>query len=175
MMHDIEYRGRHVPLTAPLAEYGFGTSPQRKLKDDREHRNSNFLINLAEASFQHLYPGMFRLQQYILYLCFREAQCWLSEIFLTQLGQEYIHNGGGFSHNAAGRSYGGNYCNIPAGNWERYTEKAADEGLLEKISENTRDAVERLDALKAEDEQLQRIEDAVDEVFRAIADMVSPQ
>ena len=175
MSQEIEDRGRHVPLTAPVVEYGFGTIPQRRLKAHRQHRDSNFLMNLAEASFQHMYPGMFRLQQYILFLCFREVQCWLSEIFVTQLGQGYIHNGGGFSHHAAGHSNGYSYRNVPADKWERYTAKAADEGLLGKISESTRGATERLNALNAENEQLQKIEDAVDEVLQAVADMVSPQ
>ena len=175
MAQEIKNRGRHVPLTAPVVEYGFGTIPQRRLKAHRQHRDSNFLMNLAEASFQHMYPGMFRLQQYVLVLCFREAQCWLSEIFITQLGQGYIHNGGGFSHHPAGHSNGSSYRNVSADKWERYTAKAAEEGLLDKVSENTRDAVERLDALIAEDEQLQRLEDAVDEVLQAVADMISPQ
>ena len=172
MKQEIEDRGRHVPLTAPVVEYGFGTIPQRRLKAHRQHRNSNLLMNLAEASFQYLYPGMFRLQQYILFLCFTDAQCWLSEIFITQLGQGYIQNGGGFSHYAAGHSNGGSFRKVPPKKWMRYLSKATDEGLLKKIRENDKDSVERTNAILA---QLQKIEDAVDEALQAAAELVSAQ
>lgn len=169
-MQETEDRGRHVPLTAPVVEYGFGTTLQKNLKAHGQTRDFNFFINLANASFQHLYPGMFSLPQYVLFFCFTEAQCWLSEIFITQLGQGYIQKGGGFNHYAACFSNEGSYCKVPVKKWMRYLVKAVDERLLEKVIEEGRDSVERMNTFNATMEHLQRIEDAVDEALQATAD-----
>lgn len=128
-MQEIEDRGRYLPLTAPVVQYGFGTIHQRRSKTHRQHQDSNLLMNLAEASFQHLYPEIFRLQQYVLFHYLKEAEYWLSETFMTQLGQEYIQNGGSFSR------YAGTFRKVLAQKWMRYLVKATGEGLLEKVSE----------------------------------------
>lgn len=103
---------RHAPLTAPIIEVGFSNDPRRRLSQHRNHSSSNCLMNLAEALLQYNWPGRYHLQQNIIYSCWSSSQCWLSEIFLTLLGQGYIQGAGGFSHCAAGCSNWGAYKGV---------------------------------------------------------------
>lgn len=68
----------YAPLSVPVIEIGFSNDPDRRLRQHRHHESSNYLMNLAEAIFEKEYPGAFRLQQNIIYACFRPVQTWLS-------------------------------------------------------------------------------------------------
>lgn len=56
----------HTPLSVPVVEIGFSNDPHRRLRQNRHHESSNYLMNLAEALFETEYPGAFRLQQKII-------------------------------------------------------------------------------------------------------------
>lgn len=110
----------HAPLSVPVVEIGFSNNPPQRLRQHRHHESSNYLMNLAEAVFEVEYPGTFRLQQNIIYACFRPIQTWLSEIVLTQLAQGYIDGGGGFSHEVAGRSNSVSNQVVPSRRWNMF-------------------------------------------------------
>ena len=59
----------HVPLAAPVIEIGFSIDTYHRLREHRRHMQSNCLINLAD-----LYPSTFRLQQLVIYTCYRPSQ-----------------------------------------------------------------------------------------------------
>ena len=59
----------HTPLSAPVVEVGFSIRPDKRLREHRHHDNSNYLMNLSEACFEHVYPGMFKLQQDVVFTC----------------------------------------------------------------------------------------------------------
>jgi hypothetical protein len=62
-------RGSDTSLIAPVVEIGFDIDPKRRLRDHRRHRNSNYIMNLAQATFEYAFPEMFRLHQKIIYAC----------------------------------------------------------------------------------------------------------
>lgn len=119
LSREIDLNGEHTPLTAPVVEVGFSLYPETRLKEHRHHSNSNYLMNLAQACFEYEYPGMFQLQQLVVFTCWRPEQCWLSEMFITRLAQGYVETGGGFSHYRAGFSNGTAYRKVPDEVWDR--------------------------------------------------------
>ena len=125
-------RGSNTPLIAPVVEIGFTIDSKRRLRDHRRHRNSNYIMNLAQATFEYAYPGMFRLQQRIIYACWRSLHPWFSEIYLTQIGQGYTQGAGGFSHYPAGRSNGSAYRETSDEDWIKYRNEALRHGHLVK-------------------------------------------
>lgn len=110
----------HAPLSVPVVEIGFSNDPHKRLRQHRHHERSNYLMNLAEAAFETVYPGAFKLQQNIIYACFRPIQTWLSEIMLTQLAQGYVEGGGGFSHEIAGWSNSVSNAAVPFEVWNLF-------------------------------------------------------
>ncbi|KAL8724963.1 MAG: hypothetical protein Q9166_007656 [cf. Caloplaca sp. 2 TL-2023] len=117
----------HVPLAAPVLEIGFSNGVRKRLRQHRKHRNSNYIMNLAEALFKHQYPKMFCLKQHIIYNCWSADQPWPSEILLTRLGQGYVANGGGFSHYPAGHSNGRSWERRSMNDWVRFEGRMAKE------------------------------------------------
>lgn len=76
---------------------------------------------------------MFRLQQHIIYACWRKEQTWLGEIVFTQLGQGYTEGAGGFSHYPAGHSNGSAYRSTSDKDWHRFAVEAfRDEKILQE-------------------------------------------
>ena len=122
-----------TPLVAPVTETGYSNNPIRRLKDHRQHRRSNYIMNLTEAMFAHLYPGMFRIQQLIVYPCFTSDQCWQGEIFTTLLSQGYTENAGGFSHYPAGNSNGSAYAQLTDRHWDIYRTRAVKDGCIDRL------------------------------------------
>ena len=116
----MEGQPMHAPLTVPVVEIGFSNDPDKRLRQHRHHESSNYLMNLAEAVFQVEYPGAFRLQQKIVFACYRSIQPWLSEIVVTQLAQGYVKGAGGFSHETAGRSNTSSHQTVPAKVWAQF-------------------------------------------------------
>ena len=121
----------NIPLAAPVIEIGFSINPLHRLREHRQHQQSNYLMNLAEAMFKHVYPGTFRLQQLVIYACYGPSHPWFSEIILTQLGQGYTEGAGGFSHYPAGRSNGSAYQKTSRGEWDKFEYEAGRSGLLD--------------------------------------------
>ncbi|KAL9008919.1 MAG: hypothetical protein Q9180_009453, partial [Flavoplaca navasiana] len=108
---------QHAPLDAPVLEIGFSDDVRRRLRDHRQHKDSNYIMNLAEALFQYQYPDRFHLKQHVIYHCWAPDQPWPSEILLTRLAQGYTYGGGGFSHYGAGFSNGGAWCRRTMKDW----------------------------------------------------------
>lgn len=129
---DLQSGRGYIPLAAPVIEMGFTINTHHRLREHRKHQQSNYLMNLAEAMFKHLYPGSFRLQQLVIYACYRPPQPWFSEIILTQLGQGYTDGGGGFSHYPAGRSNGSAYNKTSTSEWNQFEYEAGRSGLLDR-------------------------------------------
>ena len=129
---DLQSGRGHIPLAAPVIQLGFSINARYRLREHRRHLHSNYLMNLAEAMFKHLYPGTFRLQQLVIYACYRPSQPWFSEIILTQLGQGYTDGAGGFSHYPAGRFNGSAYNNTSQSEWDKFEYEAGRSGSLDR-------------------------------------------
>ncbi|KAI4190036.1 MAG: hypothetical protein L6R41_001055 [Letrouitia leprolyta] len=138
---EVETTGEHTPLTAPVVEVGFSGNAIARLADHRKHRNSNYIMNLAQAAFEYKYPNMFHLNQHIIYHCWRETQPWDSEILLTRLAQGYIHNAGGFSHHGAGLSNFSSWKDLPMEVWESLEERIASTPGFKRRAQQERDRV----------------------------------
>lgn len=130
LKEDTRLRGSDTPLIAAVVEIGFGIDPKRRLRDHRRHRNSNYIMNLAQATFEYAFPGMFRLHQKVIYACWRQSHPWFSEILLTQIGQGYTEGAAGFSHYPAGRSNGTAYRKTSGEEWTKFTSAALRDGHL---------------------------------------------
>lgn len=128
---DLQSGRGHITLAAPVIEVGFSINTHYRLREHRKHQQSNYLMNLAESMFKHLYPGLFRLQQLVIYACYRPSHPWFSEIILTQLGQGYTDGAGGFSHYPAGRSNGNAYNKTSKAEWDQFEYEAGRSGLLD--------------------------------------------
>ncbi|KAL8977874.1 MAG: hypothetical protein Q9177_006542, partial [Variospora cf. flavescens] len=71
---------KHVPLVAPVLQVGFSDRVITRLWQNRHHKDSNYIMNLAQALFQHEYPDRFCLKQHIIFECFQPDQPWFGEI-----------------------------------------------------------------------------------------------
>ena len=150
----------HAPLSVPVIEIGFSNDPHNRLRQHRHHESSNYLMNLAEAAFEVAYPGAFRLQQMIIYACFRPIQPWLSEIVLTQLAQGYVEGAGGFSHEVAGRSNGVSNQTVPSKIWNMFEAQVYADGRFQQEVEASIRAREQVLADAESHERAQRLQDA---------------
>jgi len=167
MLGRLENQPEHVPLSAPVVEIGFSIDSHERLKQHAHHRNSNYLMNLSEAMFEHCFPGCFRLQQHIIFNCYSKEQPWLGEIVLTQLGQGYTEGAGGFSHHPAGNSNGSAYRKTSQKEWDAYEAEAFSDGKMDAELDREKAWAEerrkRKEAAKElEKERLQRFGDLVD-------------
>ena len=118
---EAQTQGEHFPMRQAVIEIGYATNPRRRFKAHLEHPSSNYVMNLAEAVFAHLFPSKFQLLQFVLNNCWEPLQCWLGEIFLTILGQSYIKGAGGFNHHEAGLSNGAAYSRTRyITHWDQY-------------------------------------------------------
>lgn len=61
-------------------------------------------MNLTDAICSLLWPSTYKIEQSVIFLCTSSEHAVLAEILFTRLAQGYIHDGGGFSYYAAGRS-----------------------------------------------------------------------
>lgn len=120
----MEGKPGHAPLSVPVVEVGYSTELMSRLQQHLEHESSNYLMNLSEALFEYEFLGSFRLQQNVVYVCFRPIQTWLSEIIITQLAQEYIKGGGGFRYKTAGQLDECGYTSVADEDWDRYEKQA---------------------------------------------------
>lgn len=161
LRHRIDKEPEHTPLRAPVVEIGFTDDPGLRTKHQRHHESSNYLRSLAQAMFENVYPGDFRLDQHAVFACFQPIHAWLSEIALTQLGGGYIRGGGGFSHKTAGRSNNSAYENLSVTEWDYFFGLEVDQGKIEgKVSATWGRAKERLDAQKERSRKRKEHQDA---------------
>ena len=148
----------HAPLSVPVVEFGFSNNPRKRLRQHRHHESSNYLMNLAQAVFEMEFPDTFRLQQRIVFACYRPIQTWMSEIIVTQLAQGYVEGGAGFSHEPAVRSNTSSNNIVPAKIWTMFEVQVYANGKFEKeVFENR----QRLQAMEQADqlEEIRKKED----------------
>ncbi len=124
------------------------------------------MMNLTEAVFSVEYPGSFRLQQKIVFACYRPIQTWLSEIVVTQLAQGYVEGGAGFSHEPAGRCNTSSNKKVPTKTWTMFEAPIYADGRMEKeVLENSQQLQERLQAKRQvrdqEEEQRKKEAEAI--------------
>lgn len=152
---EIAYGRGHVPLVAPVVEVGFSDRVIKRLRQHRQHKSSNYIMNLAQALFEYQFPRFFCLKQHIIFECFRHDQPWFSEILLTRLSQAYTTNGSGFSHYGAGFSNGGSWRRRPFTDWHRFLKRAcSDGGFQSRLGEiHERTAARRAEEERREEEE----------------------
>lgn len=92
------------PLPLSILEFGYGVDVENRLAAHRRHESSNYIMNLFQTCCQILFPGKYRLHQYVVFLCSTPDQTSTAEVLFHLLGQGYISNGCGFSHWPAGLS-----------------------------------------------------------------------
>ena len=112
----------HNPLNACWSEVGYAASPIRRHQEHREHRRSNFLLNLLESTCRYLFDGEYGLRQFVVLPLFGADQAALAEEFITLLTSAYIDNGGGVNHHLAGRSNASAY-RLSDSQWNEYAEE----------------------------------------------------
>lgn len=122
----------HTPFQAAITEVGYSIRPKTRLAEHKQHRSSNYIMNVVDAMLRYRYGGAFTLKQGILFSCWHLAQPWLSEIAFTQLAQGYVQNAGGFSHYPAGFSNGSAWSKTPMKQWAAYQQDALQDGSLLK-------------------------------------------
>ena len=154
----LETSNGHEPFEAPVINIGFTINPTTRLEDHREHRFSNYIMNLSEALFEHRFPAQFRIQQEIIFTCWRNSQPWIAEIIFTQLAQGYTDKAQGFSHYTAGCSNRGALVTKSAHDWIKFEQQVAKSGYLGKErAKLAKEAKSRLQTAK--DEVQRRTED----------------
>ena len=126
----------HIPFDAAVIEIGYTINPSRRLREHRSHSHSNYLMNLSEALFEHVYPNYFPIKQVILFSCWLRTHPWLGEIIFTQLCQGYTVNAGGFSHYPAGRSNGSAYKSTVSKEWATLEQRMiVNDRLIKRLGE----------------------------------------
>lgn len=82
--------------------------PSTRKNEHARYKNSNFLVNLTEAlSIKLLGHSTYNINLFVVYCIPFSMLSSLAEAFFTDVGQGYVANGGGFSHEPAGRSTAG--------------------------------------------------------------------
>ena len=164
---------RHTPFSAPVIEVGFSINSHRRLWEHRHHRNSNYLMNLAEAVFKYLFSEMFRLQQRIIFGCFRSLQDWHAEIVLTQIGQGYTQGGRGFSHYPAGLSNNSGWLRTPQERWAVFQAQILERtSLLKALEELAGRAMDRRRKAREAREKVEKDLELKTEGLQGFIDMV---
>ena len=173
MVKRVEEAGdqKDIPFARPVIEIGYSIDSLERLEEHRTHRNSNYIMNLAHATFEYLYPGMFGLQQNIIYGCYRAAQPWLAEIIFTQLAQGYTQGACGFSHYPAGCSNTSAYSTTSTEEWVKYFLRAERlYGLEKQAAEDERRMEAKYRRYKLREAQVKQLE-ALIEVLDACIEL----
>ncbi|KAF2261288.1 hypothetical protein CC78DRAFT_608404 [Lojkania enalia] len=101
---------RETPMAFPPGECGYALNSHKRLEQHRKHISSNYLMNLVSDICVvlhrdlNLFPHLFSMHQFIIYLIFKPQQVEIAEIFCSGLLQVWIEIGGGFNHYPAGLS-----------------------------------------------------------------------
>ncbi|KJX99434.1 hypothetical protein TI39_contig358g00013 [Zymoseptoria brevis] len=162
----IDVSERDLPLKCPLVEIGYTHKSEKRLDDHVNHKGSNYIMNLFDAASKVLWPGKYKIHQFVVFLCTQAQQAAVAEILFTRLTQCYMTNGGGFTHYAPGRSNSSARKYNDEG-WERFwdwNKKIVDVGGNLQIEESKWEAYvlkisqERSHSEKIVDEIKMRIE-----------------
>lgn len=137
---------RDIALRFPPGECGYSKNAHTRLADHRNHRKSNYIMNLVEdiATYLHRKNEVtqhFRMHQFIIYLMFRPNQAAIAEIFCSGLLQVWVGNGGGFNAHPAGLSVA-SARNVSAEDWGEHEKWVRETSKLEKKIEEQKEKVD---------------------------------
>ncbi|SMY23222.1 unnamed protein product [Zymoseptoria tritici ST99CH_1A5] len=118
-LEDIDSSLYDQPLECPLVEIGYTYQSRKRLDDYRNHRGSNYIMNLFDATCNTLWPARFKVHQFVIFVCTEPTYAVVAEILFTRICQCYIKNGGGFTYCPPGRSNKSAY-NYTSVDWERF-------------------------------------------------------
>jgi len=123
----------HIP-TSPLCEVEYARHPEKRLKAQAKHDESNYIMNLSEAVCQVLFPDVgFHISHFVLYHLHKAEHSVVAEILFSRLA--YITHGAGFNHKVSGLSEA-SAAEIPATSWSAWChETFTDEDCLGRIEE----------------------------------------
>jgi len=132
-------------LKHPLVHVAYSNRSQSRLKKHANHSYSHPALNLASAIAAVLFthttlPKLYKMTQYIIYICHTASHASLSEIVLTRLAEGYMGNGGGFSRYPAARS-AGSALKTSEQEWDNCAQYAIERSPLR---ENLKSDIERL-------------------------------
>ncbi|KAI7280795.1 hypothetical protein KC343_g530 [Hortaea werneckii] len=96
--------GKTITKRAPLCEFGFSINLIKRLKEHKNHVNSNYIMNLFEAVAISVHGSKYAIEQNVIYIIPWGHLCELAEIFATRIGFGMTGLGGGFSHQLPGRN-----------------------------------------------------------------------
>lgn len=112
----------HVPK-APICEVSYAKSPIERLKSHANHRSSNYIMNLAEATCRVLFSNRnIHIDQFVAYHLCTPEEGTLAEILFSRLLNAYITFGGGFSHHPAGLSNRSAWDDFHIDQWRQWIE-----------------------------------------------------
>jgi hypothetical protein len=152
---------RDKPLPGGLSEIGYTYTTEIRLRNHREHRSSNYIMNLFDSALALKWPQRFSVHQFIMFLCADATQGSIAEILFTRLALAYTGNGGGFTHYPPGRS------NQSAGGfdteqWQRWWRRTME---ICRSAENEEEQLRQFEATEqANTSKLQRLQAIQDEI-----------
>ena len=131
----------HAPCARPLTEVGYAKRPNHRLSAHHaKHVQSNYIMNLFHVLMMEAFHNDFRLQQVVIYSCWRSGQAWLSETILTRILQGYTAGGKGMSHYRAGLSNWSASRYVGDEVWHKILGQA---NILERVSESYETEIEQ--------------------------------
>ncbi|THZ26704.1 hypothetical protein D6C89_03591 [Aureobasidium pullulans] len=74
------------PMESAILEFGYGLYIPDRLKAHRSHTDSNYIMNLYESICHVMWPGIFRLHQFAIFLVVTPDEAATSEMVLTLCG-----------------------------------------------------------------------------------------
>ncbi|KAF2430223.1 hypothetical protein EJ08DRAFT_679285 [Tothia fuscella] len=92
------------PLTSPLAYVGYARDAAARNDQHHDHKSSNFLMDLTEATCMHLFNRRYRMKRHIVALLCDLTQAQSAEVLITVIANAYADTGGGFAHHSAAES-----------------------------------------------------------------------
>jgi hypothetical protein len=133
-------------LKHPLIEVGYSNRPQARLKKHTSHSSTNYAGYLAESVATVLFDRgslkkLYEMKQFIIFICHAQSHDALSGIVLTRPAEGYMGNGGGFTHDPAGRS-NDSALKTPESEWNAYARYTLERSLLRHNLEVDRNRME---------------------------------
>lgn len=95
---------RHKTLPGWLSEFGYTHSTEQRFNNHKNHRSSNYIMNLLSRILDLEWPQQYFLHQFVVFACTAANQASVAEVLFTRLGVAFIEDGGGFTHYAPGLS-----------------------------------------------------------------------
>lgn len=95
------------PISGGISEVGFSVKPYERISNHKSHTSSTCVMNMAEACAEHVFPGRYAIEGYVVCRTLNPITISLSEIVISRLACSYIDFGCGFNYCRAGASVHG--------------------------------------------------------------------